>query len=262
MSLGFGFGLQYSRLSGGGSGNTDAFIIEVKTDNAGTSNDNQFQFYDAKGDYDVVAKQGGVIVQTFNDLSGEETITFANGAGTYILEITPKETNGFNKIGFDLGNDRRKMLDIKQYGNVVWTDFDNAFRDCENMVATATDLPDLSICEDLSGMFSNTLANPSCSKWNVSNISNFAVMFFNALNANPDLRLWDVSNGTSFYSILFNSNLSTENLTAIYENWSQLQLQQNVPFNAGTTKYNASGQAGRDILINTYNWTIADGGLA
>jgi len=56
------------------------------------------------------------------------------------------------------------------------------------------------------------------------------------------------------------SNLSEENLTACYENWSQLTLQQNVRFSAGTTKYNSSGQAGRDILVNTYNWSIKDGG--
>jgi hypothetical protein len=55
-------------------------------------------------------------------------------------------------------------------------------------------------------------------------------------------------------------NFSTANLTACYENWSQLNLQQNVSFSAGDTKYNASGQAGRDILVNTYNWTITDGG--
>jgi len=61
--------------------------------------------------------------------------------------------------------------------------------------------------------------------------------------------------------MLENSNLSEENLTACYENWSQLNLQQNVAFGAGNTKYNASGQEGRDILVNTYNWTIEDGGL-
>jgi hypothetical protein len=61
--------------------------------------------------------------------------------------------------------------------------------------------------------------------------------------------------------MLENSNLSEENLTLIYENWSQLTLQQNVSFGAGTIKYNSSGQAGRDILVNTYNWSITDGGL-
>jgi len=38
-------------------------------------------------------------------------------------------------------------------------------------------------------------------------------------------------------------------------------LQNNVSFGAGSTKYNASGQEGRDILVNTYNWIITDGGL-
>jgi len=61
--------------------------------------------------------------------------------------------------------------------------------------------------------------------------------------------------------IFVNSNISVENLTACYENWSQLQLQQNVSFSAGNIKYNSSGQAGRDILVNTYNWSITDGGL-
>jgi len=56
------------------------------------------------------------------------------------------------------------------------------------------------------------------------------------------------------------SNLSVENLTACYENWSQLSLQNNVSFGAGSTKYNSSGQAGRDIMVNTYNWIIEDGG--
>jgi hypothetical protein len=61
--------------------------------------------------------------------------------------------------------------------------------------------------------------------------------------------------------MLENINLSEENLTACYENWSQLSLQNNVSFSAGTTKYNASGQSGRDVMVNTYNWIITDGGL-
>jgi len=70
-----------------------------------------------------------------------------------------------------------------------------------------------------------------------------------------------VSSVINMSSMFNNSNLSVENLTACYENWSQLNLQQNVEFGAGITKYNSSGQAGRDILVNTYNWIITDGGL-
>jgi len=109
--------------------------------------------------------------------------------------------------------------------------------------------------------FNATSASPDTSNWDVSSVDNMDRMFFGALSANPDMRNWNVSNVTDMSKMLQNSNLSVENLTACYENWSQLNLQQNVEFSAGNTKYNASGQAGRDILVNTYNWIIEDGGL-
>jgi len=309
MSLGFGFGLQYSKLSGGGVFN-NAFTIEVKTDNTGTSNDNQFQFTGAEGDYDVVAKQNGTQVATFNDLSGAETITLPS-SGVYDLEIKAKEVNGFNRIQFNNGRDKLKITDIKQWGNIVWSSFEDAFFGCSNMLVTATDVPNLSNVTDMDSMFRNaTSANPDVSNWDVSSVTSMNSMFFGATSANPDTTNWDVSSVTSMYYMFFSatsanpdvsnwdvssvtnvismflgatsanpdvsnwdvssvsdmeamfqgSNLSVENLTACYENWSQLNLQQNVSFSAGTIKYNSSGQAGRDILVNTYNWIIEDGG--
>ena len=103
-------------------------------------------------------------------------------------------------------------------------------------------------------------ANPDVSNWNVSSVTDMRSMFRFATVANPNVSNWDVSNVTDMSYMFEDSALSVENLTAIYENWSQLNLQQNVSFSAGNTKYNASGQAGRDILVNTYNWIIEDGG--
>ena len=262
-----------------------AFIIEVKTDNAGTSNDNQFQFTGAEGDYDVVAKQNDIVVATFDNLSGEQTITLPS-SGVYVLEVIPKEVNGFNRIIFNQSGDRSKITDIKQWGSVVWSSFKYAFFGCFTMKVTATDEPNLSLCTSLFRMFRFTNeANPDVTNWDVSNIENFSQIFLQAFNANPDTTNWDVSSVTNM-SFMFrsatsanpnttnwdvssvtsmdrmfeNSNISVENLTACYENWSQLTLKQNVEFGAGTIKYNASGQAGRDILVNTYNWSIEDGG--
>ena len=260
MSLGFGFGLQYSKLSGNGSG-YNAFIIEVKTDNAGTSNDNQFQFTGAVGDYDVVAKQNDIIVQTFSDLSDAATITFSNGEGTYILELTPKEVNPFNQIDFGGNGDKDKILDVKQLGNIVWASFNGAYRGCSNLLFTATDIPNLTNCSVFQNMFLLCpLANPDVSKWDMTNATTIRNMFFAASSANPDCRNWNVINLTTAENAYVRSNLSTENLTAIYENWSLLNVQNNVPFGAGTIKYDSSGQEGRDVLVNTYNWTITDGG--
>jgi hypothetical protein len=233
MRLGLNLGLQYSKLSGGSGYN--AFIIEVDTAKAGVSNSDQFEFTGALGDYDVVAKQNGTQVATFNDLSGEQTITLPS-SGVYDLEVFPKASNGFNRIEFDSGGDKLKITDIKQWGTIVWSSFHDAFIKCKNMLTTATDVP------------------------NLNNVTDMSFMFYYATSANPDTSNWGVSNVQSFYAMFSNSNLSEENLTLIYENWSQLNLQQNVSFGAGDIKYNASGQAGRDILVNTYNWTIQDGG--
>jgi len=286
------------------------FIIEVDTTKAGTSNNDQFQFTGAEGDYDVIAKQNNIFVATFNDLSGQQTITLPS-SGVYVLEVTAKEVNGFNRISFNNGGDKLKLTDIKQWGTIVWSSFISAFYGCENMLVTATDVPNVSSVTIMNSMFRNALsANPDVSNWDVSSVTGMNSTFLNATSANPDVSLWDVSSVTDMYrmfrnalsanpdvsnwdvssvtsmdemfvfatsanpdvslwdvssvtvmnSTFLNTNLSIENLTAIYENWSQLSLQQNVPFSAGTTKYNSSGQAGRDILINTYNWTITDGG--
>jgi hypothetical protein len=290
--------------------NIDAFIIEVDTTKAGTPS-NQFQFTGAVGDYDVVAKQNDIVVATFDDLSGAETITLPS-SGIYVLEVKSKEVNGFNRINFNYGGDKLKITDIKQWGNIIWSSFNDAFRGCSNMLTTATDAPNLSNVTNMSLMFQDaSSANPDTSNWNVSNVTNIADMFKSATSANPDVSNWDVSNvnlmngvfvlatlanpnvtnwdvssatlmGYMFYGasianpdtsnwdvssvtnmtkVFESSNISAENLTAIYENWSLLTLEQNVSFSAGTKKYNASGQEGRDILVNTYNWTIIDGGL-
>jgi len=287
-----------------------AFIIEVDTSKAGSASD-AFEFTGAEGDYDVIAKQNGTQVATFNDLSGEQTITLPS-SGIYVLEVIPKEVNGFNRIAFDNGGDKDKIIDIKQWGEVAWSSFNDAFFGCSNMLTTATDVPNLSSVTDMRSMFRNassanpdtsnwnvsnvtdmvamfnratvanpdvsnwdvssvtdmrsmffntTSANPDTSNWDVSSVTNMDIMFYFATSANPDVSNWDVSNVTDMSLMLKNSNISIENLTACYENWSQLNLQQNVSFGAGTIKYNASGQAGRDILVNTYNWTIEDGGL-
>ena len=154
------------------------------------------------------------------------------------------------------------------------------------MLTTATDVPNLSNVNSMFVMFYNassanpdtsnwdvssvtdmlymflsaTSANPDTTNWDVSNVTNMERMFQGATSANPNTTNWDVSSVTSMDRMFENSNISVENLTACYENWSQLTLKQNVEFGAGTIKYNASGQAGRDILVNTYNWSITDGG--
>ena len=254
MNFGNGYRLKKNNLN-----RLRPFIIRVNTANSGISNSDQFQFTGAEGDYSVVAKQGGLIVSIFPNLSGEQTITLPS-PGIYDLEIKPKLSNGFNRIKFREDLNPVKVNDIKQWGNTVWSSIENLFLSNNQVIITATDAPNLTLVTNMQSSMRGNSLNPDVSNWDVSNVTNMNFMFLRATSANPDVSNWDVSNVTTMILMFFGSNLSTQNLTLIYENWSQLTLQQNVVFDVGDKKYNTSGQAGRDILVNTYNWTVIDGG--
>jgi surface protein len=108
--------------------------------------------------------------------------------------------------------------------------------------------------------YTTTLFNQPLYNWNVSQVTTMDYMF-GFTDFNQDLSQWDVSNVTTMEFMFDDSSLSTTNLTSIYENWSLLTLQENVIFGAEGIKYNSSGQTGKDIMLNTYNWIITDGGL-
>jgi surface protein len=193
--------------------NTSSFIIEVDTTKAGTPSD-QFQFTGALGDYDVVAKQNDIVVATFNDLSGAETITLPS-SGVYNLEVKSKNLNGFNKIRFNNGGDKLKITDIKQWGEVAWSSFNSAFFGCSNMLTTVTDVPNLSSVTNMVNMFANaTLANPDVSNWDVSSVTKMDSVFQGTDSFDQPLNNWDVSNVTSMNRMFFGARLFNQPLNS------------------------------------------------
>jgi len=283
MRLGFGLGLQYSKLSGGGIIN-NAFIIEVKTDEIGTSNDNQFQFTGGQGNYDVVAKQNNIIVQTFNDLSDEATITFANGAGTYTLEVNAKETDGFTGIRFANLGDKNKLIRINQWG--VFSDIrDQLFQDCGNLISLPINNDYLNEKIDITTIFRNCeiLILPDSLTFE-SAVTGINALLFNELislpplmnlpnveNANSMLRgnnltdlpigmtLPNLTDGTNF---LLNSTINTERYSKLIVDMEAGNSNTNIPFHGGNSKYNDAGEVARNLLITNQNWTFTDGGKA
>ena len=90
---------------------SDAFIITIKTDNTGTSNDDQFTL-PWIGTYDVDWGDGN----TETSVVDTQTHTYAS-AGTYDVAVTA--TTG--RISFNNSNDALKLLDIKNWGTCAWT---------------------------------------------------------------------------------------------------------------------------------------------
>jgi surface protein len=181
-----------SRLRG------NPFVIVVDTSKAGSASDS-FQFTGALGDYDVVAKQSGVAVETFSNLSGQQTITFSNGTGIYTLEVTPKATNGFNRIEFNNSGDRLKITDVTSWGNIAWSSFADAFINCSNINITATNAPNLSNLTDLDFMFRDctSLTGLNVSNWNLSTVTTVRAMFYGCSSLTTlEVSNWDISNVT------------------------------------------------------------------
>jgi surface protein len=71
---------------------------------------------------------------------------------------------------------------------------------------------DVSAIKDMSFLFRMTDFNEPIDKWNTSNVTNMAGMFYENKTLNPDIRNWDVSNVTNmtsmFYDSTFNQDIS------------------------------------------------------
>jgi surface protein len=120
---------------------------------------------------------------------------------------------------------------------------------------------DVAKVTDMTAMFLRaSLFNGNLSLWNVSNVLNLSYMFHEASNFDQNLGSWNISNVLDMSSMFFNSGLSNENYDKTIINWSNLaNLKSNLIFDAGTSQFCSSEQA-RQFIIDTYGWTINDGG--
>ena len=119
---------------------------------------------------------------------------------------------------------------------------------------------DLASTQSFSNMFLGaTQFNQDISTWDVSGVTNLGQMFDGASSFDQDLSAWDVSNVGFMFNMFDNSGLSIANYDNILNGWSQLTLQNDVELGALGVSY-CDGASARQSIIDTYNWTIIDGG--
>ena len=168
------------------SGDTTSFITTWRTT---TSNETITIPTTGGGyNYNITTSDG----QTFNGVTGSQTITFAT-AGDYDVSIS----GDFPIIYFNNGGDKTKLIDIKQWGNIVWSSFASAFYGCSNLTGSFTDAPNLTNVTSLYLTFTGAINfNGDVSSWNTSNVTNMFGTFYLASSFNKPLNSWDVSNVT------------------------------------------------------------------
>lgn len=190
------------------AGATTGFITTWKTNNTGTSSDNQITIPTTGTGYNYTVNWGDG--NTDNNVSGDITHSYT-AIGTYTVTIT----GSFPRIYFNGTGDAQKLLTIQQWGNNRWVSMDGAFSGCSNMTYTATDAPDLSIVESLSAMFSSASSfNGAIGGWDVSNVKNMSAMFANATSFNRSINNWNVGNVTSTRSMFFRATSFNQSLNS------------------------------------------------
>ncbi|MCA9344711.1 BspA family leucine-rich repeat surface protein, partial [Candidatus Saccharibacteria bacterium] len=119
---------------------------------------------------------------------------------------------------------------------------------------------DVSNVGSMASMFNGASSfNQPLSNWDVSSVLNMYAMFGGVSSFNQSLANWDVSNVTNMQYMLSNTELSLYNYDSTLDAWSDLTLQSNVTFDAGTSSY-CLAAAQRQSIITTYGWTINDSG--
>ncbi len=150
-----------------------------------------------------------------------------------------------------------KLIEIKQWGNIVWGRCSQMFAGASNLtIISAIDAPDLSQVTSTSDMFSSTssLANPDLNHWDVSNINFMGQMFLNS-SFNGDIGNWNTSNVTDMYAMfesaaLFNNDISNWNTSSV-TSFSRM-FRNATAFNQSIGNWNTSSLQGLG-LENTFN---------
>jgi surface protein len=200
-----------------------AFVTTWKTDNPGTSEDNEITIPTIGSGYSYSVDWGDE--SSDDGVAGNITHTY-DSPGTYTVSIT----GSFPRIYFNNGGDKQKILTVEAWGNIEWTNMESAFFGCSNLNVTASDAPDLSAVSSMQNMFQQASSlTADLNHWNVSHVTNMVQAFAQATNFNGNITSWDVSNVTNLYGIFayaesFNQPIGNwnvakvTNMTSVFRN--------------------------------------------
>jgi surface protein len=234
------------------------FITTWKTDNPGSTNDNQIFIGTSGSGYNYHITWGDE--SSDENVNSDITHTYET-PGTYTVSI-----NGdFPRLFFGRnGYDNPKLLSIEQWGDIKWQSMNGAFYGCYNLVGNAPDTPNLADVTDMTAMFSSASSfNQNINHWDVSSVTNMAGMFDFASLFNQSLNDWDLSsviymNGMFWMASSFRGNISDWDVSSVTD--MSLMFAFAPSFNQNISQWDVSSvtnMAGMFVSVSSFNEDIS-----
>jgi len=210
------------------------------------------------------------------------TLSSLSTTGTLTLNLgTAGTQTQLRRFFINNGTDRSRLTNVTAWGTATWTSMENAFRGCNNLNITATDLPNLSgvtnmfrmfldcttlngpsninswntaAVTNMQGMFNSTAFNQNIGAWNTAAVTNMSHMFYSATAFNQNLGSWNtaaVTNMGNMFNLAtaFNQNIGSWTLNATVTMASMLNSSglSVANYDAILTAWNTSGPNGRSL---------------
>lgn len=230
----------------------NAFVTTWKTDNPGTSNDNQITIPTTGTGYFYNVNWGDGNSDT--DVTGSITHTYAT-PGTYTVSITGAFPRiFFNATSIFTPKESRKILTVEQWGNVAWSSMASAFTGCANLRINATDAPNLSGVTDMSRMFMRAAAmNDNIDNWNVGTVTNMSELFADATAFNQPLNNWNVGSVTDMRQMFWFASAFNQDIGG----WTVSNVTNMGAMFAGATSFNQNIGGWNVIKVTSLSSTFS-----
>ena len=272
------------------------FSFRVRTNLAGSSNDDQFRLpLIAASNINATVNWGDGTSNNITSYDQSETTHTYPTGDEYDITIEGV-IDGWQFGDGTVGGDKVKIQLIEKYGTLDIST-NGTFSGCTTLNITATDAPTISSTDLLRTFIGCTsLTTPDFSSWDVSNVTSFEQMFRNCTNltetgvnsiagwdvgsgqnfqamlrsvtAVGSLSLigWDITSATNFSSFITDGTIATNRYDALLISWaaqSFIQNGQTASFGLSTYTGGGAAAAARATLeAGKGGWNIGDGGVA
>ena len=176
-------------------------------------------------------------------------------------------------IGWNFNNrgDIKKLIEIKQWGDLRLGNSGNYFYGCSNLKITARDILNLSGTNTLKRAFKDCWTMDeieNINEWDVSSVTDMSYMFAYAINFNQNIDNWDVSSVTDMsymfaYATNFNQNIDNWDVSSVTN--MESMFSHAYIFNQNLNSWNVSSVTDMDHMFfyaknfnqNIGNWDVS-----